>query len=171
VAGNLVTSAAAHATGTVNGTNLAEAQVGIGGPSIAFATGPQSLAFETGEPDSSSTSAVLSANPGIAAAFGVSPAFFAIGELGAAYGSGAAGSQTNTSEIDLTVDLTELGSRQDLVVGLYNPTVVGSGITNIAFDFFADGIDLIHQVFTSASAAANYFTDHGIDLGSLHRAR
>jgi hypothetical protein len=128
-------------------------------------SGLQGVALETGAPNAASISSVFSANPKIAAAFGASPTIFAMAELGGE----TVGRQlkTTTSEIDETVDLTKLASRQDLVIGLYGGAIAGSDVRNITFDLYADGKDVIHQTFSSPSAAKAYFTDNAIDLGSL----
>jgi hypothetical protein len=146
---------------------VAKAQAAIGGASASFLTSGQAVALETGGPNAASSGAVLAANHDIKVAFGSSPVFFAVGELGGGYSSGGKASQTVTSSFDETVDLTQLAKRRDLVIGLDNGTVAGSGFTSLTFDLFADGNDVIHQTFTSAAAAQSYFTDHAIDVGSL----
>ena len=130
-------------------------------------TSGQAVALETGAPNAASSAAVLAANPNIKAAFGASPVFFAIGELGGGYSSGGTAAQTVTSSFSETVDLTQLPKRHDLLIGLDNGTVAGSGFTSLTFDLFADGNDVIHKTFTSAAAARSYFSNHAIDVGSL----
>ena len=129
------------------------------------------MALETGAPGSADTAAVLAANANIATAFGASPTFFAIDELGGGYAkSGGTASETTTDTVSLTVDLTQLASPNDLEVGLFNGTALGSGFTSLTFTLTADGdtaSPLISQTFTSAAAAVTYFTDHALDLGSL----
>ncbi|MGI9170719.1 MAG: hypothetical protein ACR2FH_11205, partial [Caulobacteraceae bacterium] len=165
--GQLIQSLSTSAAGMVDGTSTDTAQTAVGGKAAAFDSISQAVALETGAPNAASTSAVLSANKAIANAFGGSPVFFAIGELGGGYSSGGTIAQTTTVSLDESVDLTKLGARNDLVVGLYNGTAVGSGFTAMTFDLFADGIDVIHQSFTSAAAATTFFTNHAFDLGSL----
>ena len=125
------------------------------------------MAFVTGAPNAATTGAVLSANAKIAAAFGAAPVFFGVGELGGGYSNGGTHRQTVTSSFDMSVDLTKLAARDDLVVGLYNGKVVGGGFTSLSFDVYADGTDVVHRVFNSAAAAKTFFTNHAIDLGSL----
>ena len=98
--------------------------------------------------------------------FGSSPSFFGIGELGGGYSSGGKNTQTTTSSFQETVDLTKLASRQDLLVGFFGGQAVGSGVTNVTLDVYADGTDY-HQSFATAAAAAAFFTDNAVDLGSL----
>jgi hypothetical protein len=60
-----------------------------------------------------------------------------------------------------------LAVRQDLLVGLYGGVFTGTGFHSLTFDLFADGIDEIHRVFTTAAAAKTFFTNDAIDVGSL----
>jgi hypothetical protein len=165
--GNLITSVAASAGGVVQGTGVAQARADVGGAAPAFATTDQVAALEMAAPTSASTAAVLAANTAIATAFGASPDFFAIDELGGQYSSAGTSSQTTTSEVDATVDLTQLASPGDLIVGLYDGTALGTGVTGVSFNLYADGVDVIDQTFTSAAAAQTYFTDNAVDVGSL----
>lgn len=89
---------------------------------------------------------------------------FGLGELGGAFSQT---NQTGTAEIDLTVDLTRLSVRHDLMVGFYDPTTEGGGFSGLTLDLYADGTDVLHQSFTSVTAADAYFTDHAVDLDSL----
>ena len=168
-AGQLIESLSSSAQAVVGGRRSTAEARGRDRWSVRsrFASGAQAIALETGAPDAASVASVLSINPNIDAAFGASPSFFAIGELGGAHSSQGGRSQTSTSEIDLTVDLTQLPVRQDLLVGLYDGVAVGSGFTKLTFDIYADGADVLHQAFSSVAAATAYFTDHAIDLGSL----
>lgn len=151
--GKLIQSDSGTTTGVVKGTNSGAAKAEITGPSDAF-TSTGGVAFVTGAPNAASTSAVLSANSKIATAFGASPTFFAIGELGGGHSSLGNLSQTTTSRINETVDLTKLATRGNLILGLYNGTATGSGVTNVSFDLYADGIQVDHQVFSTAAQAA-----------------
>ncbi len=152
-------------TGT--GRAVAEAQIGAATP--AFVTNLQAVAYATGEPSAANVSAVLSANPHIATAFGASASYFAIGELGGAplASSAGGGSNTSTTSLSVQVDLTHLANRQDLMVGLYHPVAVGTHVTDVYLDIQANGTDLLHQDFPTAAAAVHYFTDHAFDFGSL----
>jgi len=166
----LIETVLATASGVVAGSSIGQAQAVVGGAAPAFATTQQGVAFATAAPNAASTSAVLAANANIATAFGASPSFFAIGELGggySSYGQPAPASETTTSSIVETVDLTKLASRQQLVAGFYDGDVVGAGVTGVTFDLYADGADLIHQTFATAAAALTWFTDNAVDLGSL----
>jgi hypothetical protein len=164
--GQLVVSDYANTTGSVSGTASAVAKAAITGAASALLTTGE-VAFITGAPNAATTSAVLAANSNIAALFGATPVFFGVGELGGAHTSVGNTAQTITSTLKETVDLTQLAVRGDLLVGFYNGTAVGSGVTNVTFDLYADGIQEVHQVFATAAQAATWFTNHAIDLGSL----
>jgi hypothetical protein len=125
------------------------------------------MALITGAPSIASAKLVLAANAAIKAMFGPNSSFFAIGALGGAYSVGGAGSKTTTSEVEETVDLTQLASRQDLTVGFYSGSALGSGVTGVAFDLYADGNDVLSKTFATASDAQSWFTDKAVDLGSL----
>lgn len=151
----------------MDGKSTAKAKVVIGGPSMALAAQGSAVALQTAAPDAASASAVLAANPNIATGFGAAPTFFAIDELGGAYASGGTTAETITSTASLTVDLTQLASLQDLEVGFFDPTVVGSGFTSLTFTLTGDGHTLISQTFTTVAAADAFFADRAVDLGSL----
>jgi Ca2+-binding RTX toxin-like protein len=67
----------------------------------------------------------------------------------------------------MTLDVTQIGSPQELFLGLSDPRVLGAGVTGVTLDVSADGTTLLHQTFASAAAAQAYFTNHRLDLGSL----
>ncbi len=131
----------------------AKTEVTIGDPALAFATGGQAVAFESGAPDATSTAAILTANPTIAAAFGASPTFFAIAELGGAYAkSGGTASQTTTETVNLTVDLTQLAARQDLMAGFYGAATRWASSASPAWSspLTGDGAVLLTKTFASS---------------------
>ena len=165
--GHLVESVMGYSTVVVEGSAKAYSQATIGGTPATYVTAYQGVAIETGAPNAASTSAVLSANPIIATAFGSSPVFFAIGELGGAHSTVGTDSQVITSNISFTVDLTQLAVRQDLVVGFYHPTTLGAGVTSMTLDIYVNGTDTLNVNFVSAADATTFFTDNAFDLGSL----
>ena len=152
----------------MDGSQNAKAKVVIGLVQPLELQG-QAVALESAAPDAVSTAAVLAANPNIAFAFGASPSFFAIDELGGNYdkAGGTVAHTTTESRSTLTVDLTQLASRQDLVGGFYNATVQGAGFTSLTFTLTGDGHTLVNQTFTTVAAAQAFFTNNAMDLGSL----
>jgi hypothetical protein len=136
-----------------------------GGAAPSFVTSDTAVAQITVSPSASAAAAVLAANPDIASGFGASPAFYAIGELAAAHTSAGSESQTLTANLGFSANPGV--ATGDLMVGLYNASVIGDGFTSLTFDISAQGHDLMHDVFTTAAAATAFFTDNAIDLGSL----
>ena len=165
--GKVIQSVSGMTSGVVDGTSVGKSLAGIGGKAFAISSVLQGVSFIEGAPLSTSTATVLTGNANIRATFGTAPVIFGMGELGGAHSNAAAGEQTVTSSVTETVDLTQLASRQDLVIGLFKGTTVGTGVTGVTFDLYADGVDVIHQTFTTAAAAKTYFTNHSIDVGSL----
>jgi hypothetical protein len=90
-----------------------------------------------------------------------------MGEVGGAYSSSGSSTQTDTSTINLSVDLTQLASRQDLELGLFNGTSSGPGFSGLTLTVVGDGNTLVNQTFNTAAAAVAFFTNNAIDLGSL----
>lgn len=164
-----MTDVSATAGGGVDGTSVANAAAGLAGTAAKFATTGQATAHLNGAPTASTSNAILNASGdgAIKSAFGATPVFFGVGELGGGYSKNGKASQTITSQFSETVDLTKLGSRQDLEVGLYGGAGSGAGVTKIQFDLVADGIDVLSKTFSSAAAAQAFFTNDAIDLGSL----
>ena len=164
--GSLVQTVEAYATDGVAGKTIASSTAAIGGSQAAFVTTGQAVALVTGAPSTTTTSAILSANSAIKTEFGSSPVFFAVGELGGSHTAASSGSQTSTSTISETIDLTKLSSVKDLVIGLYDGKVVdSSGVSAIALTVNYDG-QTFTETATGATAAA-LFTDKGFDLGSM----
>ena len=150
----------------VDGTSKAAASTQIGGTAPAYVTGNQGLSNATALPGSSDTSAVISANSNLAAAFGTSPTYLALAEMGSLYDSGGTTSETITDRLQFTVDPNQLAASKDLILGLYHPTQSGTG-GSLVFDVTINGADVVHQGFTGLSSATAYFTNHALDLGSV----
>ena len=169
-AGALVEGVFASAGGPVNGAASGIAKAIIGDPTTkAFALTPegQALALIDGAPNSATTGAVLAAEPGIAAAFGASPTFFAVGELGGAYASsGGVGPQTITSTASIQVNLSQLASPKDLLIGAFDPTIVGT-FSSFTIILSADTETFVDETFTTVAEVDAFFNDVTYDLGSL----
>ena len=111
------------------------------------------------------TSAVTSQNGNIATAFGSAPTYLELAELGGRHDTGGTATDSITEKLILTVDPTLMPAAQDLIVGLYNPTVLGTG--SATFNVSVDGTSAVSQNFSTLSAASSYFTNHAVDLGSV----
>src|SRR5207253_8269133 len=91
---------------------------------------------------------------------------FGMGELGGKHSLLGTDAQTITSSLSETVDTTVMTPGQDLVLGFYKGTLA-TGFTSLTLDVYVNGVDEVHQAFTSASAAKAFFTDNSIDLGQI----
>ena len=167
VTGSLIQSVSATASGTVSGTSVALTSASILGAMPAFSSTSQAVAYESGAPSTASTNAVLAANGAIKTAFGASPAFFAVGELGGGYSVSGTGPQVVNSTITEAIDLTKLKARGNLVIGFYDGDAVGTGVTKVTVTVLADGATVYQNTFTSGAAAEAFFTDDAVSLGSL----
>jgi hypothetical protein len=161
----LVTSSLSGASGTVAyADDAAQAQFGQAVPVANLAI--QGVADVTGAPLAGDVATVLGANSAIAAAFASSPVFFAIGELAARYDATGTGTETTTSTIATNVDLTQMATLGDLIIGFYGGGTSGSGVTSVVLSISANGSQLFDKTFTQAQAMA-FFTNNAIDFGSL----
>jgi hypothetical protein len=130
--GTLVTAVQSQALAPVAGASTAKTWAAIGATSAAFdSSGKQSIAQITGDPTADDVNAIFNggANAGMYDIFhaGKTPTYFGIGELGGAYSTNNAGTETETSSIDMTVDLTKFSPLHDLLIGFYSGTVTGTG--------------------------------------------
>ena len=171
--GQLVDSARASVSTSLegNGTiadsakDVSAVQFGVATP--ASDTTDQGVAVITGAPTAANVATILAANSTIASAFAVTPSYFGIAEVGGAYTTAGITAETTTSTVSESVDLGQLALRQDLLVGLYGGTLVGTGVTGVTLTIIANGSTVLNQSFTSGAAAKAYFTNNAVDLGSL----
>jgi hypothetical protein len=162
VAGSIL---AGNGTALDTGRDTALARFGAAIP--GFDSVDQGVADITGAPTSANIASVLAANSTIATAFAVSPSYFGLGELGGRYSTAGKGSETTVSTTGLVVDLGQLAVKQDLLIGFYGGTLVGTGVTGVTLTITANGTTLLNQSFTSGAAAKTWFTNNAVDLGSL----
>jgi hypothetical protein len=172
--GSLVTAASANAHAPVAGTStaLTWAAIGLGAISAPGFVADQAEAQLTAEPTSGDVNSILASNSNINTAFTAktSPVYFGIGELGGAYSTSGSGSETETSSVHMTVDLTKLVSLHDLLIGFYSGTSAGAGFTSMSLDVKIDGTDHVTN-FATVAAANSFFNNSGngnaVDYGAL----
>jgi hypothetical protein len=162
----VTTSLAGNGTLASTAKDVSVVQFGEATPTAD--TTDQGVAYITGAPLLASVTTILNANSNIKAAFAVSPSYFGIAELGGAFDTGGSIAVTTNTSVSESVDLSQLAVRQDLLVGLYGGTLVGTGVTGVTLTISANGSTLVNQSFTSGAAALAYFTNDAIDLGSLN---
>ena len=72
---------------------------------------------------------------------------------------------TYHASLDWDFDTTKLSG--DLLVGLLDNSLTSQGFTSLEFSITEDGSTKIDQTFTTVAAAASYFSDHVLDLGTF----
>jgi hypothetical protein len=90
-----------------------------------------------------------------------------MGEMGGKYDINGTSPETISDQVDLTIDPAEIANPNELVLGLYGGSSLGSGISDLTFDVTANGSALVDETFTSTSAAINYFTNDALQLGAI----
>jgi hypothetical protein len=112
---------------------------------------------------------VLNANHAIATAFAGGTQYYAVGELGGAHASAAAGLQTTTSQFALTLSQSAVPVGGDLVVGLYGGVTTGTGVTGVSLSVTENGAKVSALSFSNdtAAQARAAFTDLAQNLGGL----
>ena len=163
--GQLVQSVYASGLVTVSGSDNGRATASIGDPAPTLTGGYDALAAITGAPTAGIWS-VTSVNPDIQAAFGADPSIFAIGQMGGRHAAAGSAEQTISDELDVTVDLTQLTSRQDLVLGLYG-LVGNQAIADPTLNVDVNGASVFYRQSPTLSGELSLFEDDAVDLGSL----
>ena len=129
------------------------------------------MATASGAPTATQTSAVLNSQAKIKAAFGSSPSFFSLGELGGGQSSANARAESSTTSVTTNVNLADLSPSGDLALGLYDGKLVGSGVTSVSLEVTANGAVLLNDANMSAATALATFSDDGFsDLETLGTA-
>ena len=168
--GSLVTAASANADATVAGASTAVTFAEIGnntvhGPALVS---EQAIALITAEPMSGDVNTILNGNANIKSAFTTNntPTYFGIGGLGGAYSTNGSGSETETSSVHMTVDLTKVSPLHDLLIGFYNGSATGAGFSSMTLDVKVNGTDHITN-FANVTDGNNFFQNHAVDYGAL----
>jgi len=169
--GGVVQQISATARGPVASTVTAEARTAVSqpAPDPASAVGLQSASFVTAMPEAVDVRAALSGNTAVAGDFDMGGTSDLLGlvTLGGAYpGDGSGLSQMYISNAYFQLDMTSLlGSSQDLIVGLLDPTVIGSGFDTLTFQILKQNAFLLNETFTLLDDALNYFNDQSLNFG------
>jgi hypothetical protein len=124
-------------------------------------------ASATGEPSSSVLSAALAGKPVVQGNMGAGSQGIGLMYLAGSSAGTSATSLTYHSEVDWSVNTSELASNNSMLfVGLLGANSQGDG--TVQFQVINNGIELVDQTFDSFSAADAYFDDQGLELGSLN---
>ncbi len=86
--------------------------------------------------------------------------------LGGYAPNGTGSARTITSNINFSLNLSELDLKDALQIGLANPTSQGDGFDTLVFQIFRQAVLVESQTFTNLASATAYFTDHVINLGT-----
>jgi hypothetical protein len=128
----------------------------------------QTEALITAEPAMTDVNRINEYNPNIKSAFttGKTPTYFGLGELGGAFSPGGSGSETETSSVHMTVDLTKVLPLHDLLIGFFSGTAAGTGFTSMSLDVKINGTDHISN-FATVTQANAFFNNNAVDYGAL----
>jgi PEP-CTERM motif len=160
-----VQSKATAPTGSTATTN-AIAQAGGSGQALSN-PGQTAYAFAVGDPDKAYSTALIGGASNVAGALlGPRDAIFGAAILGANYAPDGDG-ESQTCSAAATFDF---GYGGDVKLGLIDDQqsgfTGGAGFQSIEFTVSADGSTILDKTFSSLMAAASYFQDQVIDLGS-----
>ncbi len=155
----------------VNGQSRAESRAGVATsiPDAAGATGLEAAAFSVGLPTSTVTQDFLSGNGDISVNYGPDSDIFGIATMGGSNTEGgSSASRTMISSVTYAIDLNALTNpRQDLLVGLLDTHVEGTGFDTLNFEISREGVTVIDESFTVLADAIDYFENRSLNLGSL----
>ena len=164
----LVSTLLLRAAAGVSGHAATEATAATGGAPPSFTTAYQAVATGEGAPSRASVQAALANDPGITAAFGAHPSYFALAELGGRHGGTQPWEQIAISSIDMAVNLNQLPVLQHLIVGAYRISMSdGAGVTDVSIKVTENGNVLFDQDLGNGRHAKAYLQDHAFDLGQL----
>jgi hypothetical protein len=114
------------------------------------------------------TNQVLAGNAAIKTAFGKAPSFFAAALMGGGHAYAGTDAETTTATATVGINLADLTTHGQLVLGLYNGDLVnGSGVTGVTLSATGGGVTFPTETFTSGAAALAGFSDKAFDLGAL----
>jgi hypothetical protein len=128
----------------------------------------ESAAFGTGLPSILDTNIALAGNSNVISNFDVGGTSDILGlvVMGGAYSdSGSGASKTYSSFVDWNLDMSLLGTQQDMLVGLLDPLSSGNGFDSMRFRIQMEGITVEDQIFGNIGTALSYFDDNTLNLG------
>jgi hypothetical protein len=161
----------AVATAPVHSTDAVETRAAVAAPAPdpSLGSGLQAFTFITAHPLNADAQAALRGNSNVGSNFdaGGTSAVLGLAAMGAAYptdGSGA--SETLDASFDETIDLSQVGRLQHLMIGLLDPAFTG---TFQSFQFLVNenGATVVDKTFSDPLSAKAFFADDTLDLGSL----
>ena len=140
----------------------------VGAVSGFLGTTEDAYAVGTITPTASFLSTALSGHSNVNTALSGAQAaggIFGAGVLGAAYATGATGSQEYIDTETFTLNGYNLGGH--LILGLLDTQTSGSGFSSLVFTVTVGGVTKVSQSFSTVAAANTYFSNDAIDLGAV----
>jgi hypothetical protein len=165
--GGRFTRVAAHVAAPVieQGTVESRASVGTAAPPLPSSpTQFQATAYALASPSLADTDAALGSNSRMRAVIDPAAAV-ALMTVGGSSGK-VTGTQTYSATVGLDVNLNLPPGPHDLLLGLHDAQVAGSGFTSLEFLVRRQGAVVVSQVFSDVPSALTYFRDNVVDLGS-----
>jgi hypothetical protein len=167
-AASLVDAVVADFAGGILGTRTLseEAVANIGGKEPPPPSPHQSVAFVIGAPGAHGVERQLKPDVNITKAFGASPLFLGVGELGGGFGE-----DDLVMEDRIEVNLADVKTQEPLYLGLFNGSASTSGVTGVTLSVTGSvngNVDTLKsESFGSGQAAADGFTDKAFDIATL----
>ncbi len=117
-------------------------------------------------PDAANVSQALSGNLNVAENFDLTGGsdMLALMSVGAMHDSSNIGNRFSNN-IDLSLDMSELSTQQELLLGFMNPVFTGNGFDLMTFQIFQENTLVFDMAFSSVLVAESFFTDQMLNLG------
>jgi hypothetical protein len=165
-------TAAAEAHATTRGNTVADARAtyapasSLGLPNLSGGSnGLSAFSYSYGALTSGALTAIMTANPTVAAAMGGSYSVIGAGVLGANYSTGASGSQTYTAVATYTFTVN---ATTPVLLGLLDFTHHGGGFDSLTLTATRGAATVFSTSFTSVANAAAYIDDRAVSLSNFN---
>jgi hypothetical protein len=167
--GGLVVSVQSRAAASVLSSSTTHAGVGVSETLPLIADGQESTAYGVGLPDINSVASKFAGNSDVASNFDLGGSSDMLGYtlLGARYsGDGLGGLQNMSSSVGFSLDMSQLASELDLIVGILDdPFYNLSGFDSLGFKIEQEDNVVLDLLFTDIALATDYFSDNTLNLG------
>jgi hypothetical protein len=176
-AGGMLINLEAHSSSPVSGLTRSAARAGIATTPMDAdsAAGTEAAAFTSGLPSDVQAAAFFNGNVDVRRNFnlasdplaGPKSDVFGLVTMGGSYSEGGASNRIYTSSVNYAIDLGALTNpRQNLLVGLLDTRVEGTGFDSLNFQITRENVAVVNETFTDVTEAVEYFNNATLDLGS-----
>jgi len=140
--------------------NLAVAQ------SLVADSGLQSVANVDILPDSNAIDQAFSGNTGVASDFDLTGGsdVLALMSIGAMQ-DGSIDFDSFSNSVRLSMDMSQLATQQDLILGFMNPVFTGNGFDSMSLQIYQESDLIIDQIFSDVFSADSFFNDQTFNSG------